>query len=88
MHIKKVIFRHRDRYVIRKLLIEIGENTLNTECWSKKLNKPSNINLFYLETDEHFTYLKYKYPNLGERIIMKLDGYKLPETGWIRCVLK
>ncbi|WP_157491735.1 hypothetical protein [Maribacter thermophilus] len=53
---EKVVFRPRDRYVLRKLVIEIGENALNGECWTKKLNKPNNINLFYLETDEQFTF--------------------------------
>lgn len=80
----KNIYRNNDRYAIKKLLIDIGQVGLELECWNRKLHKPHRINLFFLESDEHGTRLKYKYPQKGIATIMDVSRYDLPECGWIR----
>ncbi|TMM57160.1 hypothetical protein FEE95_11755 [Maribacter algarum] len=80
----KIIYRNNDRYAIKKLLLDIGEPELERECWRRKLHKPRRINLFFLETNEGITSLKYKYPQKGVETIIDVSQYDLPECGWIR----
>ena len=84
---KNVVYRNTDRYVIKHLLQEIGAHRLNVECENAKLPFPKRMRLFYLESNDDCTFLKYKYQQ-GDRAVMKLDRYELPETGWIRVTLE
>ncbi len=88
MHISDIVYRNTDKFVIEKLLQEIGRHTLAKECELKRLPFPKRIRLFYLESNDDCTFLKYRYPRMGERAIMKLDRYGLPEGGWVRVKLQ
>ena len=83
---KSVVFRHTDKFVIGSLLKEIGRHTMYKECELKHLPFPKRWRLFYLESNDDCTFLKYKYQQ-GDSAIMKIDRYELPETGWIRVRL-
>ncbi len=81
-----VVFRNIDKYAISHLLKEIGRHALHKECELLHLPFPKRLRLFYLESNENCTFLKYKYQT-GDRAVMKIDRYELPETGWIRVKL-
>ncbi|UWX54310.1 hypothetical protein NYZ99_15330 [Maribacter litopenaei] len=81
---KQVVFRNYDRYAIKHLLMEIGHHRLHRECQNRKLNFPKRISLFFLESGDFPTTLKYKYPMIGINTIMVIDRYDLPEKGWER----
>ncbi|RKN83514.1 hypothetical protein D7Z94_06765 [Ulvibacterium marinum] len=83
---KNIVFRHADKYVLEHLLKEIGRHRLNEECENMKLPFPKRLGLFYLESNDDCTFLKYKYQQ-GDHVVMKLDRYALPETGWVRVKL-
>ncbi len=74
-----------DKYIIKRLLMEIGQHRLNMECQQKHLPFPKRIKMFHLEHNEYCTLLRYKYQN-GEQTIMKVDEFELPETGWVRTI--
>ncbi|WP_138837779.1 hypothetical protein [Flagellimonas algicola] len=80
---RNTTFKHMDKYAIKRLLLEIGQNRLNRECEQKRLPLPKRVRMFYLEQNANCTLLKYKYQQ-GERVIMKVDEFELPEAGWIR----
>ena len=80
---KSITFRHMDKYAIKRLLMEIGQRRLTKECELKQLPMPTRVRMFYLEQNDDCTLLKYKY-NRGERIVMKVDEFELPESGWVR----
>lgn len=84
---KNVVFRHTDKYVLEHLLKEIGRHRLNMECENMKLPFPKRLGLFYLESNDHCTFLKYKYQK-GDQAVMKLDRFALPESGWVRVKLQ
>jgi hypothetical protein len=72
-----------DKYAIKRLLMEIGSHRLSKECELKHLPMPKRVRMFFLEQNEDCTLLKYKYQN-GEKTVMKVDEFELPETGWVR----
>ena len=82
-----IVFRNKDRYAIKHLLVEIGPNRLNTECENKRYAVPKRLSHFYLEHTDECTFLVYLYLD-GAKKVMKLDKYDLPETGWIRVKIK
>ena len=84
---KSVVFRNMDKYAISHLLKEIGRHALQKECRVQHLPFPKRVRLFYIECNDDCTFLKYKYQS-GDRTVMKLDRYQLPETGWIRIKLQ
>ncbi len=78
------VYRNYDRYSIKNLLKEIGAHTMQQECERKRLGLPKRLSAFFIEANEHCTFLKYKYPLGHTSAIMKLDQYELPEKGWER----
>ncbi|MEM7487422.1 MAG: hypothetical protein AAF348_19625 [Bacteroidota bacterium] len=84
---KSIVFRNMDKYVISHLLKEIGRHRIHTECELQHLPLPKRLRLFYLECNDDCSFLKYKYQQ-GDRAVMKLDQYELPETVWIRVKLQ
>lgn len=84
---KNVVYRNTDKYVISHLLKEIGRHRLNMECENMKLPFPKRLRLFYLESNDNCIFLKYKYQQ-GDRAVMKIDRYDLPESGWVRVKLQ
>lgn len=86
-YMRNVVYRHADKYVIIRLLKEIGVYRLESECRLKHLPKPKRVRLFYLEAKEDSIFLKYKYHD-GTKAVMKIDSYELPETGWTRVELR
>ncbi len=84
---RNVVYRNTDKFVISKLLQEIGRHTLRKECELLRLPFPKRIRLFYLESNADCIFLKYKY-QMGDRAVMKLDRYELPESGWVRVKLQ
>ncbi len=69
-------------------LLKFGRHTLAKECELQRLPFPKRIRPFYLERNEDRTFLKYRYPRMGDRAIMKLDRYGLPEGGWARVKVR
>jgi len=84
---KNVVYRNTDKYVISHLLKEIGRHNLSRACENMKLPFPKSLRLFYLESNDDCIFLKYKYQN-GDKAVMKIDRYDLPESGWIRVRLQ
>lgn len=82
-----VVFRNYDRFGITNLLKNIGSHRLSTECQNRHLPIPKRVSLFYLENSVHGTSLKYTYQN-GAHVVMKIDAYEMPETGWVRVILQ
>lgn len=80
---RRTVFKHMDKYAIKRLLMEIGSHRLSKECELKRLPMPKRVRMFFLEQNEDCTLLKYKYQN-GEKTVMKVDEFELPETGWVR----
>ena len=80
---KQVVYRHADKFAIIRLLKEIGAVRLSRECEQKHLPQPKRVRLFYLEANHSCTFLKYKYQQ-GAQVVMKVDEFQLPETGWTR----
>ena len=80
---RTITFRHMDKFAIKRLLLDIGQSRLAKECELKHLPMPKRVRMFYLEHNEDCTLLKYKYDG-GERTVMKVDEFELPESGWIR----
>ena len=86
---KNIVFRNFDKYAIKHLLTTIGEHTLHKECELKKLQFPKRLSMFFMETSEYHTVLKYVYHGSREAVtVMVIDRYQLPEYGWIRTVLQ
>ncbi|MCG2459925.1 hypothetical protein K8352_04145 [Flavobacteriaceae bacterium F89] len=85
---KNIVYRNYDRYAIKHLLVDIGEHRINLECRNKHLNFPKRLGLFFIESNDYCTTLKYNYPLRGNCGVMVIDGYDLPESGWVRVVLK
>ena len=85
--LRSIVFRNFDRYGIKNLLKEIGEHTLRQECELKFYSFPKRLGNFHIEANDHCTFLVYRY-NDGEKKVMKLDRYELPETGWVRVKLR
>ena len=84
---KNIVYRNHDRYAIKRLLMEIGAHQLNKECELMRLPFPKRLGLFYIESSDDCVYLVYKYYD-GERKVMKLDRFELPEAGWERVSLE
>ena len=85
---KNIVYRNYDRFAIKHLLVEIGEHKLNLECQDKHLNFPKRLSLFFIEANDYSTTLKYNYPQKGICVVMIIDGFDLPECGWVRVNLK
>ncbi len=84
---KQIVFRNFDKYGITNVLKEIGAHRINMECQNLRISTPKRLSLFYIESNDECVFLVYQYPQEKTRI-MKLDGYELPETGWVRVCLK
>lgn len=83
---RNIVFRNHDIYAISHLLKEIGRHRLNMACENMKLPFPKRTRYFYLESNDHCIFLKYKYYE-GDKAIMKVERFELPETGWVRVKL-
>lgn len=84
---KNVVYRNQDKYVLTRLLKEIGEHTLRKHCTLIRVPFPKRLRLFFLESNDECTFLKYNYQQ-GPRVVMKVDGYELPERGWERIKIQ
>ena len=84
---KNVVYRNYDRYVLKHLLVEIGEHTLRMECERKHYSFPKRLGNFFLETNDDCSFLVYRY-NDGIKKVMKLDRYEMPEKGWERIKIE
>lgn len=84
---KNIVYRNYDRYAIKNLLLQIGQHKLNIECQNRKISFPKRLGLFYMESGDFPTVLKYNYPNKGVHSVFIIDRYELPEKGWERIKL-
>lgn len=85
--IAKTIFRNYDRKTIRELLKEIGihRHEQALENMKVKNQKPIGMNGWYLQANEYYLRLCYRYPSGYVLMLMDVDRYdNIPSQGWER----
>ncbi|PKA97799.1 hypothetical protein B0O79_1469 [Flavobacteriaceae bacterium MAR_2009_75] len=82
----KILFRNYDRKTIRNLLIEIGQHRYELALENMKVTqKPIGMEGWYIEANEYYLKLCYRYPSRYVLMLMDVDRYNnIPTQGWER----
>lgn len=85
MH-SKILFRNYDRKTIRELLKEIGKHRYELALENLKVTqKPLGMEGWYIEANEYYVRLCYRYPSRYVLMLMDVDRFNnIPVQGWER----
>lgn len=79
-------YRNYDLRIIRELLKEIGKHRYELALENMQVrHRPLTMEGWYLEANEHYLKLCYKYPSRLVLMLMDVDNFKnIPVKGWER----
>ena len=81
-----IVYRNYDRKVIYELLKEIGKHRYEMALEHMKVTqKPLDMSGWFIEANEHYLKLCYRYPSRVVLKLMDVGTYKnIPRHGWER----
>lgn len=81
-----IVYRNHDLKIIRELLKEIGEHCYEMALEQMKVTqKPLGMPGWYIEANEHYLKLCYRYPSRAVLKLMDVDNFRnIPRHGWER----
>ncbi|HET8737321.1 MAG TPA: hypothetical protein VFM69_12055, partial [Pricia sp.] len=84
--ITMIVYRNYDLKIIRELLKEIGRHRYEQALENMKVTqKPLGMKGWYLEANQYYLKLCYRYPSRYVLMLMDVDRYEnVPRHGWER----
>ena len=81
-----ILYRNFDQKAIRELLMEIGKHKYEQALKNMQVSqRPLGMKGWYLEANEHYLRLCYRYPSRYVLMLMDVDRFEnIPVQGWER----
>ena len=85
-----IIYRNHDLKVIKELLKEIGKHRYEQALENMQVtHRPLGMKGWYLEANQYYLKICYKYPSRIVLMLMDVDRYNnIPRQGWERIILE